>query len=196
MKRDDKISEEQLNAFIDGELVNEDRDRVFEAINGDAELKAAVCEIRTVRELVRHAYGYQELDAQPSCPSGLGIWGRAIAASLLLACGGLVGWVTHEHSAQSQLQAMFWNEQSTFQNASIVQASAEQGYQKVLVHLNTSNLAKIEEALNTAEQLLENYAQTEQAAEMEIVANSGGLNLLRAGHSPTPSACASCKNAM
>ncbi len=184
MKYEDSISEEQLNAFIDGELGSEDRSRVLEAIQGDAGLKAAACELRTVQELVRNAYDYPDQEEQRRCPPALGSWGKAIAASLLLACGGMLGWLSHEQSTESKLQAMFWDEQSSFQNASIVQASEDQGYKKVLVHVNTSNLDKIKEALDTAEELLQTYAQTDQAAEMEIVANSGGLDLLRAGHSP------------
>ena len=51
------------------------------------------------------------------------------------------------------------------------------------MHLNTSDLTKVKEALDTAEELLRTYAETNQQAEMEIVANAGGLDLLRVSQS-------------
>ncbi len=184
MKQEDRISEEQLNAFIDGELDSEDRSRVLAALQDDHALKAQACELRTVQELVRHAYDYEKLQDPRQCPRPMNNWSRAIAAGVLLSLGGMLGWLGNEQSQESRLQAMFWNEQSSFQNASLSQASQETGHKKVLVHLNTANLDKIREALDTAEELLKTYAQTDQVAEMEIIANSGGLNLLRTGHSP------------
>lgn len=181
---DHRISEEHLNAFLDGELDTEDRDRVFEAINRDEHLRAETCELRTAREMLRHAYDTPDLARASRHQDGLFTWTRAIAAGVLLAVGASLGWVGHDQTASAQLQAMFWDEQSAFQNASIVQAANKQGHHKVLVHVNTSDLDELERALDTAEELLRTYAETEQVAKMEIVANSGGLDLLRAGHSP------------
>ncbi|MCA1804561.1 MAG: hypothetical protein LC646_04265 [Xanthomonadaceae bacterium] len=184
MKHEDTISEEQLNAFIDGELDSEDRARILEAIQGDAVLKASACEMRTIQELVRHAYGSPDIQETRRCAPTMSGWGKGLAASLLLTSGALLGWFGHGQTAESRLQAMYWNEQNSFQNASIGQAAEKPGSKKVLVHLNTSDLNKVKEALDTAEELLRTYAQTNQPAEMEIVANAGGLDLLRVGHSP------------
>lgn len=183
MKHEDTISEEQLNAFIDGELDSEDRARILEAIQGDPILKASACELRTVQELVRHAYDFPMTAESRRCAPAMGGWGKAVAASLLLTTGALLGWVGHGQTTESRLQAMYWDEQNSFQSASIVQAAEKPGNKKVLVHLNTSDLAKVKEALDTAEQMLRTYAATNQPAEMEIVANAGGLDLLRVSQS-------------
>jgi uncharacterized protein len=184
MKREDTISEEQLNAFIDGELDSEDRARILAAIQGDAMLKASACELRTVQELVRHAYGYPDIQKSRRCAPAMSGWGKGLAASLLLTSGALLGWFGHGQTAESRLQAMYWDEQNSFQSASLPKAAEVTGHKKVLVHLNTSDLHKVKEALDTAEQMLRTYAQNNQLAEMEIVANAGGLDLLRASHSP------------
>ena len=55
MTDEPRISEEHLNAFLDGELDKEDRDRVFDAIKEDNCIKADACELRTVREMLQHA---------------------------------------------------------------------------------------------------------------------------------------------
>ncbi len=184
MKHEDTISEEQLNAFIDGELDSEDRARILEAIQGDAVLKSSACELRTVQELVRHAYDYPGIqETRRYAPTMTG-WGKGLAASLLLTSGALLGWFGHGQTAESRLQAMYWDEQNSFQNASLPKATEIAGHKKVLVHLNTSDLHKVKEALDTAEEMLRTYARNNQSAEMEIVANAGGLDLLRASHSP------------
>ena len=184
MKPEDTISEEQLNSFIDGELDSEDRARILAAIQGDAVLKASACELRTIQELVRHAYDYPGARQARRHTPAMGGWGKGLAASLLLATGALFGWVGHGQTTESRLQAMYWDEQNSFQSASLPKAAQVTGHKKVLVHLNTSDTHKIREALDTAEQMLRTYAQTNQPAEMEIVANAGGLDLLRASHSP------------
>jgi intracellular sulfur oxidation DsrE/DsrF family protein len=184
MKHEDTISEEQLNAFIDGELDSEDRARILEALQGDVMLKTSACELRTVQELVRHAYhspGIQEI--RRSAPA-MGAWAKGLAASLLLATGALLGWFGHGQTTESRLQAMYWDDQNSFQSASLPKAVDIPGHKKVLVHLNTSDQTKVKEALDTAEQMLRSYAENNQPAEMEIVANAGGLDLLRASHSP------------
>ena len=184
MKHEDTISEEQLNAFIDGELDSEDRDRILEAIQGDAMLKASACELRTVQELVRHAYDYPGSQDKRRCAPAMSGWGKGLAASLLLASGALLGWFGHGQTTESRLQAMYWDEQNSFQRTSLPRAAETAGHKKVLVHLNTSDLDKVKEALDTAEEMLRTYARNNQPAEMEIVANAGGLELLRASRSP------------
>ena len=184
MKHEDTISEEQLNAFIDGQLDSEDRARILEAIQADAVLKASACELRTVQDLVRHAYDYPVCAETRRCAPTMSGWSKAVAASLLLTTGALLGWVGHGQTTESRLQAMYWDDQNSFQSASLPKASEIAGNKKVLVHLNTSDLDKVKEALDTAEQMLRSYARTNQPAEMEIVANAGGLDLLRASQSP------------
>lgn len=183
MKHEDTISEEQLNAFIDGELDSEDRARILDAIRGDAVLKASACELRTVQELVRHAYDFPVAAEARRCAPTLGAWSKAVAASLLLTTGALLGWVGHGQSTESRLQAMYWDDQNSFQSANLPKTGEIAGHKKVLVHLNTSDLDKVKEALDTAEDMLRTYAANNQPAEMEIVANAGGLDLLRVSQS-------------
>ena len=56
MKKEDHISEEQLNAFVDGELDSEEISCLFDEAEQSAELDQRLCQQRKLKELVKHAY--------------------------------------------------------------------------------------------------------------------------------------------
>jgi len=56
MKTEHDVSREMQNAFVDGELDRSDWGRIAEQLGRDESLRAEVCEIRTVKDLVRGAY--------------------------------------------------------------------------------------------------------------------------------------------
>ena len=185
MSADRNISDEHLNAFVDNQLDADEKSRILSAINADNDLSRRTCELRRLRELVQHAY-----DAPPPPPrrqrladNGFG-WRQAIAASLLLLVGGAIGWFTH---AQQQpglnLQAMYLDQEKAFQTSALANAPVR-GERKILLHISSDEPDKLERALDTAENLLVTYRQLNQPIEVELVANAGGLSLLRADVSP------------
>jgi intracellular sulfur oxidation DsrE/DsrF family protein len=183
------ISEEPLNAFIDDELDAQEKSEVFEALEGDRELSRQVCEMRQLSELVRHAYDTPPAieHYRPQTANRINPWGAAAAASLLLSIGAALGWIGHqprEPANVPELSAMYWDEEHAFQNSDLASVTAHQGSKKIIVHLNTSSAAKFEKALGTAEQLLETYANSDEGAEIEVVANASAVKMLRAGVSP------------
>lgn len=56
MNQEQEYSEEILNAFVDGHLSLEDRIRVYARLQRNESLNRRVCELCTVRDLVRLAY--------------------------------------------------------------------------------------------------------------------------------------------
>ena len=186
MSRND-ISDETLNAFIDGELDAAGKSEVFEALGNDRELSQQACELRRLGELVRHAYDRPPAIEQYRKASGqrMSRWSQGLAASLLLGLGSLLGWMLHQPEkapAGSMLHAMYWDEHNAFQNTDISKITAQQGAKRIIVHLNTSSASKFGQALTTAEQLLETYG--DDGAEIEVVANASAIRMLRAGYSP------------
>lgn len=187
---DNRISEERLNAFIDDELDATEKSEVFEALSDDSSLSQRACELRQLSELVRHAY-----EKPPAIetyhraePRRAGPWGRAAAASVVLALGVGLGWVAHQQpepaAAPEALHAMYWDEHRAFQNTDLNKVSDQQGSKRIIVHLNTSSVDKFEKALATAEQLLETYGGSGQDSEIEVVANASAIRMLRTGYSP------------
>lgn len=185
MNRND-ISDETLNAFLDGELDAAGKNEVFEALNEDRKLSQQACELRRLGELVRHAYDHPPTIEQyrQATTGRMSRWTQGLAASLLLGLGGLLGWVMHqpaEQPASNGLHAMYWDEHNAFQNTDIDKVTAQQGAKRIIVHLNTSSADKFGKALTTAEHLLEAYGDN---AEIEVVANASAIRMLRAGYSP------------
>ncbi|HEB98303.1 MAG TPA: hypothetical protein ENJ05_02225 [Thiotrichales bacterium] len=183
------FSDETLNAFVDGELDAAGRDELFEALGRNRALSHETCELRRLGEMVRHAYDTppgidryrQRTGTRPNR------WTQGLAASLLLALGGLLGWAVHQpdtglHDDSLPLSVMYWDEDKAFQNTDIRKVVAQQGTKRVIVHLNTSSAARFGRALDTAERLLQTYG--EEDAEIEIVANASAIRMLRAGYSP------------
>lgn len=187
MNRD--ISEEHLNAFIDGEFADLEKSEVLEALNKDIELNQQACELRQLSELIRHAYArppeiekYRKPETHRANP-----WGRAAAAVLLVGFGATLGWFGHQQPEQrpaANMNAMYWDEHNAFHNSELTQVTAGEQSKRVIVHLNTSNTTRFEKALDTAEQLMKTYEGGDMGAEIEIVANASAIKMLRTGSSP------------
>lgn len=184
-----QFSEESLNAFIDGELVAQEKSDIFEALNNDNGLHQQACELRQLSELVRHAYErppeiekHRKPDTRRVTP-----WGRAAAATLLVGLGATLGWFGHQQPQQqvaTSMSAMYWDEHNAFQNTELSQVTSGQHSRKIIVHLNTSSAGRFEKALDTAEQLMETYTDSDMGTEIEVVANASAIKMLRTSYSP------------
>jgi len=99
----------------------------------------------------------------------------------------MLGWTGHQPAGQQTgpgVHAVYWDKDHAFQNTNLDKITSQQGTKKVIVHLNTSSAAKFEQALDTAEQLLDTYADSELGAEIEVVTNASAIKMLRTGYSP------------
>jgi len=184
-----QFSDERLNAFIDGELDALEKNEVFEGLNNDTVLRQQACELRQLSELLRHAYERPpEIEKYRTSSTGRASpWGRAAAAALLVAFGATLGWIGHQQPEQrlpADMSAMYWDEHNAFQNSDLSEVTSGQHSKRVIVHLNTSSAARFEKALDTAEQLLKTYADSDRGAEIEVVANASAVKMLRIGYSP------------
>lgn len=171
MSREQKFSEEFLNAFVDDQLTPDEKSRVYPTISGDEALNRQVCELRKLRDLVRLAYK----DIEPSTPAqhvprrrmGLGI-----AAAIALAVSGVAGWVLHGTIDSTQ--------RGGFVGAQLrVPAAAPGEPVKIVVHLSEDEPQHVRQVLDDVEGLLKLYRSTRQQARIEVVMNGDGLALVR-----------------
>ncbi len=172
-------STEYLQAFIDGELTREERERVLALLASDPEFKAGACELRTLKEMVRGAYG--EVPPAPA-RSGGGLarsgLGRAVAAGLFLALGLGGGWLARDRLGTG----VGFDRLPTLPGGLQPIALSERvDPGKIILHLDSAEPGRLAGVLDTAEKLL---AQGGPGARIEIVANSYGLDLLRADVTP------------
>lgn len=175
MKHKEHYTDEMLNAYLDGELDKEDTQRLLEALNSNAQLSQRLCELGRVRSLVQFAYhdvADSHTQDKPRGPVSRKL--IAVAASLTLAIGVSLGWVTHQYYSPppSLLELANHVEQNN--------PHTNTETWRVLLHLTTDNPKRLKVVLDEAEALLAQYAQTNQSLEMQILANDQGLNLLRA----------------
>jgi intracellular sulfur oxidation DsrE/DsrF family protein len=172
MSREQKFSDEFLNAFVDEELAPEDKNSIYREIREDEAVNQRVCELRNLRELVRFAYA-----STPASGAGTARRARAarysygFAAAAAVAAGLLIGWLLHQPSGHPLPSAP---------------AVAVQEPVKVLVHLNVGNPERIRQTLDEVENLIGFYRANGQQARVEVVVNGDGLDMLREDTSPYP----------
>jgi intracellular sulfur oxidation DsrE/DsrF family protein len=170
MKKDDIISDEQLSAFTDGELEPEEENRIFTLSEECPELDARLCQQRKLKEMVQHAYREVPEPRRRDKRGGprRGLFNLAAAAVLALAVGLAGGWMAS--------RALDGGAEAT---AAVVPASQDTW----LLHVASSDPARMQVALNRAEELMNGPGATAHSR-VEIVANEGGLDLLRSDRTP------------
>ena len=182
-----RVSDEMLNAFVDGQLTTEEKEQLYVSLTKDDDIKKGVCELRSCKDLVQLAY--QGLPASPggssdnSGPNGSGSrhWITGIAASILLAVGVLIGW----QIGPVQSDGSIYSASNTRERTTATTVAADNST-KVLFHLNSRDPEKVHEALDELEGVLAFYKRTGQKARVEMITNGGGIDLLRKDTSPYP----------
>jgi anti-sigma factor RsiW len=105
--RNSPVTEEELHAYVDGELAAERRDAVEAWLASHPEQAARVAEWRAQADAIRARYGALAAQAPPArfdldkLTRSRRSW-RAVAAAAVIAAfvaGGLVGWLAHGASA-------------------------------------------------------------------------------------------------
>ncbi len=171
------ITDETLNAFVDQQLTPGEMDEVFEAAREDAELAQRICGVRQLKSMVRHAYDGIEPSRPVRVTRSRGV--QALAAGLLLGAGGVLGWSLHPATGSILPAALA-------QNGEIMRAGArsETAGNRIILHIDSDRLERMAAVLDYADQILDNARKEGVPAELEIVANSYGLNLLREDLTP------------
>ncbi|HET9113297.1 MAG TPA: hypothetical protein VFN66_05455 [Burkholderiales bacterium] len=180
--KDQNISDELLHSFIDNELTESDKSRLFQILEQDDQLKARVCEMHNLKELLQHAYpdtSPPAIQTDKPLRRRFGLYSYCLAASLaFLVLGSAICWTfTTQNSVASYKKTASLIK--TIQDNNIAADPS-----KIIVQVSNSNPVRIKMALDEAENLLKTYRENRQPLELEIIANGGGIDLLRAGRSP------------
>ena len=170
MKKEDVISEEQLNAFTDGELEAEEESQLFELAEKSPELDARLCQQRKLKEMVQHAYRDVPVGRKRHAQAGSRsrLFGFAAAATMLLALGTAVGWISAKTTSSGA--------------GGLAGMAAQSQSGAYLVHLRSSEPEQMDMALRRAGELMKDADGA--GRRVEIVVNEGGLDLLRSDITP------------
>lgn len=177
----DRISDEELNAYIDDELEFDERKRIFHTLEEDEQLTHDAQELRQLRAMLRNAYRNPPTpqSAREHKRSAYALFSKGIAAALLITVGLAGGWFGSQE---------FGGTYSGLAGHSLGQpvSMVENEQDNLLLHISSNNPAKMEAALNYAEQLLADRRRQGKPFRLEVVTNNGGIELLRRDTSPFP----------
>ncbi|MBW8371621.1 MAG: hypothetical protein K0M66_11725 [Thiobacillus sp.] len=176
------ISDETLHAFVDGELDVAESETLIARIRDDKELAQRVCALRSLQSMVRLAY------AEP--PRAMGrtsmalprrqLMQRCAFGCLVLLAGLSGGWALRSLEspvvAGAPVAAV-----AGYQTVSLTRAADPN---RIMLHLDSAAPERMLAALDQAERLLDEAERQGRAMQIEVIANSRGIDLLRAGHSP------------
>ena len=137
--------------------------RLVEAGHDEA-LRCRVCELRTLKDMVKGAYA----DAPPrraALPANRRGWALVAGLALVFA---LAGWLTRDATDHVQVAAA---------------AGQELAAKGLVVHVASSRGEVVDTALQEVEDYLHDARAAGRKVRVEIVANQTGLDILRAGKS-------------
>lgn len=165
------VSDEQLSAWLDGELDGPEAQAIERALAADPALARRLARFEDDMLALSQAYTDPPLPRTNPFSSKQTRW-PAVAAALLV--GVLIGTGlirTHQQDVSGPKQRML-------QIADAAPVSLESA-ERILLHIDSSDGQRIERVLNTAEQLLQERARTGRPLKLEVVANARGLITLR-----------------
>lgn len=178
----EEFTDETLNLFIDGQLDSDDLDAIRKAMLEDKALRERVCQLKAVRELVCYAYSdvpAAATDAGREKPMS-GLLSRAVAASVTLIIGFVLGWTSYEYGPDQMRSA---SAENTFQYVS-KHVAVDHGQRKIVLQIDSGDLKVVNAALNEVDHLLETYRKANMPMQLDVVTNKSGIDILRPDISP------------
>lgn len=176
------ISEDTLNLFIDEQLDSDEMNDIHKALLDDKALRERVCQLKAVRELIAYAYTEVPKSAnnEQTKKQSKSFIGRAMAASITLVVGVVIGWTTYQHSPNA-IAAI--SAENTFQFVAN-HVSVDHAQRKIIMHIDSGDLRVVNAALNEADHLMATYRKANTPMQLDVITNKGGINMLRPGVSP------------
>lgn len=179
---DPVVSDETLHAFIDGELDLSDREALSVRLQRDPALSQRVCGVRDLKNLVQLAYAEppRRVAATPRRTPGAARFQRCAFGCLFLLVGLVAGWsLRGPTEAPAGVRPL-----AALAGVQPVSLTTRPDPTRIMLHLDSDEPARMETVLDRAEALLDEADRLGQPIQLEIVANSQGINLMRAGVSP------------
>ena len=176
MNLNEPISDEQLNALLDNEMADSERARLLEAIRTDKDLASRYCDLRQVKDMVKLAYNNPPLSTKQGLGHSMARRSSlplSAAALLLMMLGGVIGWTISPTANNGEEASSFYTVDRL--NPGAIKSN------RVLLHIASYDDDRVKATLEKVEELLQKSATEQTPIEIEVVANSDGLNILRTG---------------
>jgi len=168
-----KFSDEIINAYVDGELLGNEKIEFENALKNDSDLQQTLKSLYALKTQLKKSYESVEPPAKPQYNVGNY---RVAASAMFLLLTFAMGWfgagVVHQ-----QTDAMV-----DAQNPGMRVIAEQPG--KYILHISVRDKNKFKQTLDQAEALMSSYQSNDQNIQLEIIANAGGLDLFRKDASP------------
>ena len=162
-----------LAAFVDGQLDEQTSESIINAMENNHKMRESVYELRRAKDLMKIGFSGATLSERKNKPASQ--WSRysmAIAASI----------TAITLSLGSAYSGYYYATQNSLSNHLTESQTIKQNSDRILLHISESNEELFTAALDYAEKfLLEHQAN---GGEIAVIANAGGLDLMRTGISP------------
>jgi intracellular sulfur oxidation DsrE/DsrF family protein len=171
MSQQDFRIERILHAYVDGELSAPEKSRLLVKMENDETIRERVCDLRRTKEWVTFSFEHETAPTRTLPSIRQYFWHTPvfhIAASVLVAILTFgAGWLGHSLQDAAPHNLALENINS--------------GSQHVILHIGESDEARFASLVVKAEQILRMYQGS--GVQVEVVANGGGLDLLRTASS-------------
>lgn len=177
-----QYSDEMINAYVDGELTGADREAFRQAMETDASLREEARAICELKKQLKQSYGRVDVPGQRESKrnSRATAFVRYGAAAMLAIFVGLVaGWLGH-----SKYEAIHEVADLGSMNGLKLSPVDLSQPNKIVLHISSSEPDKLKKTLDQVDYVIRRYRDTDVPFQIEVVANSGGIDLMRRGVSP------------
>lgn len=180
MSERNTISQEQLQAFVDGQLDSQDKAGVLLALEASDELRMEVADLRRLKDMVCVAYdevpepGLQPIDSPRTGRLALA---ASVGALAMLLATQLVQWALRDGSPDNPPTVTTVTLDSA--RASLAAGDPE----LVMFHISTSDDRVGAELLDQVELVAGQYRRWGRSLRIVVIANNEGLRLYQVGHS-------------
>ncbi|MDH5518389.1 MAG: DsrE family protein [Gammaproteobacteria bacterium] len=180
MKQD--VSNELLGAYVDDELACAEKRALAEQIKSDADIAERAQALLDLKTSIKAAYPESLASAQPATVTKSArrrYLQLSVAASFIMGLGVLLGITLNKSDGAGIFTAAA---DKTLYGIKVQPLTQQQN--KVLLHISSSDLDKLNFLLTRTERLLTDAQHSQQKLNIEVVANSEGIDLLRKNTSP------------
>jgi hypothetical protein len=174
------VSDETLHAFVDGELDVAESEVLIARMREDTELAQRVCALRGLQSMVQLAYAEPPAaGARPRALPRQQFMRRCAFGCLFLIAGLSGGWALRGLESQGAIAPG-----AIPDGYRTVSLAREPDRNRVMLHLDSAAPDRMRAVLDRAEHLLNEAERQGRTMQIEVIANSRGIDLLRAGFSP------------
>ena len=159
-------SDEVLNAYIDGELDQNETLQLMQAAQQDTELAGRIQTLRQTKDALKLAYQTSYATSNSRINPQRTRFVAGLVAVVVMTTGISMGWLAHTFYAEKHTTAL---------SAQTRSSSSQTEPWKVVMHINSTNSYLQNTLLMETENLLHSFKDNPQAVRVEIVAYGPGV---------------------